>query len=83
MEKTLSQLALAQAIAEFKTLKDFSAAMEVRYQVVQQWLKNGVPAEVCPKIERLTERRVRCEQLNEKVDWAYLRGPIADKSISQ
>lgn len=77
MEKTPSQVALAEAIAQYKTLTAFAAAVGVRYQVVQQWQTNGVPAEYCPKIERLTDRRVLCEQLNGKVDWAYLRASQA------
>lgn len=46
----------------------------VSYQAVQQWAKaSRVPAEHCPKIERLTAGAVRCEELNDRVDWAYLR----------
>lgn len=68
---TPSQQALSRAIARYPTLKAFSEALDVRYQVVQQWLVNGVPPEYCPKIERLTGER--CEDLNAKVDWAYVR----------
>lgn len=52
--------------------------MHVHYQVVQQWRLNGVPAEYCPEVEKLTG--VTCEELNEKVDWAYVRStsPQAD-----
>ena len=71
MEKTSPSAALLSAIAKFPTLKAFADALGVRYQVVQQWAVNGVPAEYCPEIEKLTE--VRCELLNSKVDWAYLR----------
>jgi DNA-binding transcriptional regulator YdaS (Cro superfamily) len=31
------------------------------------------PAEHCPAAERLTDRRVRCEELRPDIDWAYLR----------
>jgi len=72
MEKPTPSDALASAISKFPTLKAFADALGVRYQVVQQWLVNGVPAEYCPEIEKLTE--VRCELLNAKVDWAYVRG---------
>jgi DNA-binding transcriptional regulator YdaS (Cro superfamily) len=34
---------------------------------------NGVPAKKCPDIERLTDGAVRSEDLNDEVDWAYLR----------
>ncbi|WP_081463790.1 Cro/CI family transcriptional regulator [Candidatus Glomeribacter gigasporarum] len=44
------------------------------YQVVQQWRAAGrVPPEHCPCIERLTNGEVRCEELNDRVDWTYLR----------
>jgi DNA-binding transcriptional regulator YdaS (Cro superfamily) len=42
---------------------------------VSMWLARGnVPAEYCPAIER--ETGVRCEDLNPKVDWAFLRDSI-------
>jgi DNA-binding transcriptional regulator YdaS (Cro superfamily) len=43
------------------------------YQTIQSWYENRVPAEYCPQIERLTNGEVRCEDLNDEVDWAYLR----------
>lgn len=47
-----------------------------RYQTVQSWLSNRVPAEYCPCIERETKSRgdpVYCEQLRPDVDWGVLR----------
>jgi DNA-binding transcriptional regulator YdaS (Cro superfamily) len=38
---------------------------------VSRWLKAGVPATVCPEIERLTG--VRCEDLRPDVNWSVLR----------
>ena len=38
-----------------------------------------IPAERCPAIERLTKRKVRCEQLRPDVDWAYLRAASGEK----
>jgi len=73
MEKNSSNIALTKAISRYPTLTAFSGAVGVKYQVVQQWLINGVPAEYCPVIERLMNGEVRCEDLNDKVDWAYLR----------
>jgi DNA-binding transcriptional regulator YdaS (Cro superfamily) len=73
MKKNPSNTGLRKAIAEYQTLRAFSDALGVRYQVVQQWLINGVPAEYCPKIERLLDGRVRSEDLNSVVDWAYIR----------
>jgi len=77
MDKSLVNEALASAIATYPTLKAFAQAVGVRYQVVQQWLINGVPAEHCPTIEKLTAGRVRCEDLNGKVDWTFIRESAA------
>jgi DNA-binding transcriptional regulator YdaS (Cro superfamily) len=44
-----------------------------RYQTVQSWLRNRVPAEYCPLIERATEGRVRCEELRPDIAWDVLR----------
>ncbi len=73
MKKTTPCVGLQKAIAEYPTLRAFADALDVRYQVVQQWLRNGVPAEYAPEIEKLVQGRVRCEELNNRVDWAYLR----------
>lgn len=44
------------------------------YRVVQQWVKSGhVPPKYCPEIERLTDRKIKCEDLNASVDWAFVR----------
>jgi len=42
---------------------------------VHQWKAEGrrTPAEHCPKIERLCNGAVRCEELNDRVDWAFIR----------
>lgn len=53
-----------------------------RYQTVQSWLANRVPAEHCPSIERATRAVaaqggesliVRCEELRPDVAWEVLR----------
>ena len=44
-----------------------------RYQTVQSWLSNRVPAEHCPAIERATDGAVRCEELRPDVAWDVLR----------
>jgi DNA-binding transcriptional regulator YdaS (Cro superfamily) len=46
---------------------------------VSNWKKRGVPAEHCPTIERLTDRQVTCEQLNDSIDWAYIRSTSLDE----
>lgn len=42
---------------------------------VAQWKLEGrkVPAKHCPVIERITDGKVRCEDLRPDIDWAYLR----------
>jgi len=41
---------------------------------VYEWIKRGtVPAERCPEIERLSLGRVLCEDLNDSVDWSFVR----------
>lgn len=47
-----------------------------RYQTVQSWLRNRVPAEYCPLIERETRVEgdvVACEQLRPDIAWEVLR----------
>jgi DNA-binding transcriptional regulator YdaS (Cro superfamily) len=41
------------------------------HNVVLQWLRNRVPAEHCPVIERITG--VICEELRPDVEWSVLR----------
>jgi DNA-binding transcriptional regulator YdaS (Cro superfamily) len=52
-----------------------AAHLGVTRAAVAQWKQPGrvVPAEHCPKIERFFEGDVRCEELNDRVDWNYLR----------
>ena len=41
---------------------------------VYEWIKRGyVPADKCPEIEKFSNGVSRCEALNAKVDWEYLR----------
>ena len=49
-----------------------------RHQTVQSWLKNRIPAEYCPAIERSTTERgepVMCEELRPDIAWGVLREP--------
>jgi len=50
-------------------------AIGVPVQFVNQIVKGGrrMPAEHCPKIERLTNGEVTCEQLRADVEWSVLR----------
>lgn len=72
--------ALQRAI-ELKRLSGLSAALDVKYQLIQGWLANDrryiTPAEYCPDIERVTGGAVRCEDLRPDVDWSVLRGTQA------
>lgn len=77
MKKNTPCVGLQKAIAEYPTLRAFADALGVHYQVVQQWRRNGVPAEYAPEIEKLVQGKVRCEDLNSRVDWAYLRSTVA------
>lgn len=47
--------------------------LDVHPNVVTNWKTRGVPIEQCPAIEKATDRQVRCEDLNDKIDWGYLR----------
>lgn len=59
-----------------------------RYQTVQSWLANRVPAEYCPSIEEETAkrgRRIPCEWLRPDVAWQVLREapdalPVAERA---
>jgi len=48
--------------------------LETTKAVVYMWReRDNVPPEYCPRIEKLTDGKFRCEDLNSQVDWAYLR----------
>ena len=77
------EAALRRAVNEFGSLVGFCERLGVRYQKVQFWFKNRVPAEYCPRIERLLEGRVRCESLRPDIDWGYLRQDKATQEKPQ
>ncbi|MBY0243024.1 MAG: helix-turn-helix domain-containing protein [Burkholderiaceae bacterium] len=80
MEPNTPNEALARAISKWPSLKAFAGQLGAPYQRVQQWLKNGVPAAYCPRIEELTGGECKCEDLNNTVNWSYLRGTQASLS---
>ncbi len=53
----------------------FAKLLGVSQGMVYQWLagKRPISADQCPEIEKLTGGEVRCEDLNDKVDWAFVR----------
>lgn len=57
------------------TTQALAEKLGVTRAAVQQWKQEGrrVPADHCPEIEKLCEGAVRCEELNERVDWAFIR----------
>lgn len=64
--------ALKRAIAAAGSQKALALAIDLKPQVVNNWLRRGnVPAEYCPAIERATG--VRCEELRGDVAWEFLR----------
>lgn len=66
---------IEKAIHFFGGLTHMARALGLSgYQVVQQWRESGrVPAPYGPVIERLTDGAVICEELDDRVDWAYIR----------
>lgn len=54
-----------------------AAILGVTVQAVCFWRdeERRLPADHCPTIERATRGAVRCEDLRQDVDWAYLRTP--------
>jgi DNA-binding transcriptional regulator YdaS (Cro superfamily) len=65
-----------KAISAFKTLSEMQRQLGIKnHQTIQGWRHSRrVPPEYCPKIERLTNGKVRCEELNDSIDWAFVRG---------
>jgi DNA-binding transcriptional regulator YdaS (Cro superfamily) len=65
---------LLKAIKQQGGLTALGESLGVSKGVIYQWRKRGqVPPPFCPEIEKLTCGSVLCEQLNDTVDWAYVR----------
>lgn len=59
---------------ELHTLTGLARQLGVTKGVVYQWRKRGrVPPQFCPEIEKITQGVVRCEDLDDSVDWAFIR----------
>lgn len=64
--------ALRQAIEKAGGIAALASRVGVSANAPYMWLtRNNVPAEHCPAIER--ETGIRCEELNSKPDWQFLR----------
>lgn len=63
--------ALKRACRELGSQTKLANALDRTKAAVSRWLKDGVPAEVCPDIEKLTG--VPCEDLRPDVNWSVLR----------
>ena len=83
-----TQAAAARAISILGGPANAARVLNVkdhRHQTVHSWLKNRVPAEYCPAIERETRARgdvVRCEEMRPDIDWAVLREQAAPATQS-
>jgi DNA-binding transcriptional regulator YdaS (Cro superfamily) len=71
--------AIDRAIQHFGSMAQMARSLNLSsYTVIQQWRQSGrVPAEHCPKIERLLSGKIKCEELNDRVDWAFIRNGAA------
>ena len=80
----MRNVALDQAVEIVGSSAALAHKLGVTKAAVSQWKLPGrkVPAEHCPKIERLTEHTVTCEQLRPDVDWAVLRMPQEERAGS-
>lgn len=64
---------IEKAVAHLGGNSECVRQLGVSWKAFPQWLGQGfVPAEYCPRIEQLTG--VRCEELNDRVDWSLIRG---------
>lgn len=68
-----SQSALASALS--------NPSRKVTQAHIWNWLNRnkGIPAEICPSIERVTAGQVTCEQLAPNVEWSILRLQVTEE----
>ncbi len=75
-DASILRMNLAQYLTSTETSQAaFAKQLGVSQGLVNQWLtgKRPISAERCPVIERITNGAVTCEELNDKVDWAFVR----------
>lgn len=68
--------AIFKAVQIVGSQKQLADLLGVKAPTVSQWLKGKRPVPVlrCPEIERITQGRVRCEELRPDIGWDALRG---------
>lgn len=68
-------MSLKECISKHKSsVTAVAAVCNVTQSAASQWIANDhVPAEHCPTIEKFFNGDIRCEDMNKKVDWSYLR----------
>lgn len=66
---------ISRAISIVGSASALAKALGVTTQAVCFWRdgKREIPADICPTIERLTKREVRCEDLRSDVEWSVIR----------
>ena len=77
-----ANLAIKKAVLCLGSAAELARRLGITKAAVRQW-RSDVPAEHCPAIERVTGGAVRCEELNRKTDWAYLRGTLDLTLVAQ
>lgn len=74
-----NRAAITEAVSILGGAPAAAIALNRSAQIVYNYLQGtrGVPADICPTIERLTSEAgfpVRCERLRPDVEWGFLRG---------
>lgn len=76
--------ALDKAISLAGGPSALARALGVGKSVISNWRARGVPVEFCPRIERAVGRQVLCEELNDTVDWGFIRSaPVLQMQESE
>lgn len=84
MCRILGMSPIEVVISYFGSVSKTARALGVTAQAVCFWRdsKRRVPVGKCPDIERLTGRKVVCEQLRPDVDWQYLRNTSTSEAVN-
>ena len=76
--------AIKQACEALGGVTALANAIGVRAPTVSQWISGSrpIPEKRCPQIERVTEGRVRCEDLRPDVEWSVLRNTPSSRPVA-